>query len=267
MLPPALRKPQILLPAAIVVGMVAVAFGLQPGGGKSEAATTLPEITSEPTATQSPTATPTSSPTARPSTTAGASSSPGSSATSDVAGARATGTASPTTEADFSRDATQCGSIQEQSQELSVQQALQKVSVTATHAAVYPIDYFRCILLATGGRDAVSLATSIQKAEREGATNVVLVDLWITNGGKDFGQVNLRTATVSAAGQTFSPLATLSGRSEVVVSSGQGRAVTIVVVLENSIGASPGPMTLTIDAPLVGGKPTAGKYQLFLPTP
>ena len=57
------------------------------------------------------------------------------------------------------------------------------------------------------------------------------------------------------------------GRGEVVVSSGEGRSVTLVVTLANAVGGTTGPMTLTVDAPLSGGQQTAGKYQLFLPTP
>jgi hypothetical protein len=72
---------------------------------------------------------------------------------------------------------------------------------------------------------------------------------------------------VAAAGQSFSPIATLGGRSEVVVSSGQGRNVTLVVAIRNTVGATAGPVTLVIEAPLSGGTPVAGKYQLFLPTP
>lgn len=107
----------------------------------------------------------------------------------------------------------------------------------------------------------------VSKAEREGMTHAVLIDLWITNSSREFGQVNLRTAVISAAGQVFSPLATLGGRSEVVVSGGQGRNVTLVAAVKNTIGSGTGPITVSIDAPLAGGKQTAGKYQLFLPTP
>ena len=98
-------------------------------------------------------------------------------------------------------------------------------------------------------------------------TTILLVDLWIANSSRQFGQVNLRTAQVAAAGQAFSPIATLGGRSEVVVSSGQGRNVTLVIAVRNTVGATPGPVTLVVEAPLSGGTPVAGKYQLFLPTP
>jgi hypothetical protein len=184
--------------------------------------------------------------------------------TDEVAGARSTPTTAP--EADLSRESTQCGTIQETSVALSVEQVLQGVSVRVTRGTVYPVDYFRCILMATGGREAISLAGSISKAQRDGATHAVLVDLWITNAARDFAQVNLKTAQLAAAGQAFAPLATLGGRSEVVVSSGQGRNVTLVVTLANKLETT-GPVTLTIDAPLAGGKQTPGKYQLFLPTP
>jgi len=150
---------------------------------------------------------------------------------------------------------------------LSVQQVVSGVAVAARQATLYPADYFSCILMATGGREAVSLAGSVSKAHRDGATHAVLIDLWITNSGRDFGQVNLRTSALAVAGQTFTPLATLGGRSEVVVASGQGRNVTLVVMVKNGVGATTGPMTLTIEAPLFGGKQTPGKFQLFLPTP
>jgi len=139
--------------------------------------------------------------------------------------------------------------------------------VRATNAAIYPIDYFSCILMATGGPDATNLAVSLQRTQKSGATHAVLVDLWIANTSRDFGQVNLRTASLAAAGQVFTPTATLGGRSEVVISSGQARSVTLVVAITNTITDNVGPVTLSIDAPLWGGKPTPGKYQLFLPTP
>jgi hypothetical protein len=98
-------------------------------------------------------------------------------------------------------------------------------------------------------------------------THAILIDLWITNAGRDFGQVTLKDAQLAAAGQLFSPLATLGGRADVVVASGQGRNVTLVVAIKNSLGPTTGPVTLTIGSPLFGGQPTAGKYSLFLPTP
>ena len=178
--------------------------------------------------------------------------------------ARATPTAADPT---LARQATECGGIQEAAIDLSIGQTLNGVSIRATKAAVFPIAYFRCILMATGGNEAFSLASSVGKSERDGATHAVLVDLWITNSGKDFGQLNLKTAALAAAGQTFAPLATLGGRAEVVISGGQGRSVTVVFAVKDSVGASIGPVTLVADAPLVGGKKMAGKYQLFLPTP
>jgi hypothetical protein len=89
-----------------------------------------------------------------------------------------------------------------------VQQVVSGVAVAARQATLYPADYFSCILMATGGREAVSLAGSVSKAHRDGATDAVLIDLWITNSGRDFGQVNLRTSALAVAGQTFTPLAT-----------------------------------------------------------
>lgn len=185
----------------------------------------------------------------------------------EVAGARATASATATAEQiDMSHQSTQCGSIQESSTALSVEQVINGVSVKATRAAIYPIEYFRCILMATGSQDSFSLAGAVSKAQTAGMTNAILIDLWITNAGQNFAQLNLRDALIAAAGDTFAPIATLGGRAEVVISSGQGRSVTVVVAMKTSL-PTPGPMTLTITAPLFGGQPTAGKYQLFLPTP
>jgi hypothetical protein len=190
-------------------------------------------------------------------------------ATSDVAGVRGTPTvtATPQVQPDLSRQSTQCGAMQETSVALAIEQTINGVSVKATKSSTYPIEYFRCILMATGTQEAFSLAASVGKAQSAGMTHTVLIDLWITNAGKDFGQLTLKDAQLAAAGQVFSPLATLGGRADVVVSSGQGRTVTLVVAIKNSAGPTTGPVTLTIGAPLFGGQPTAGKYSLFLPTP
>lgn len=261
-----LKLPQILVPLAVVGGMLAIAFGVQPGGPHATAESALPTRAAQ---TALPAAIP--SATAKPAATAAPAAAQAANAasttTAEVAGARATPDAAATPQADLSHQVTQCGSIKETSTALSVEQAISGVAVRATRAATYPIDYFGCILMATGGNEAVSLSNAVAKAQSQGMTGVVLLDLWITNAAKDFGQVNLRTATLSAAGQTFTPLATLSGRSEVVVSSGQGRNVTLVVPFKNNVAATAGPMTLTIGGPLAAGKQIAGKYQLFLPTP
>jgi len=274
------RKPQFLLPLVVVAGMLGVAFGVQPGGkttsaqGAEKSAVDLRPDQGSPVASVTPTAVWTRTATVLPSATAAASSatpavSATGTATGEVAGVRATATASatPEEEPDYTRDTTECGALQETAVPLAVEQNLAQVSVRAQRAAVYPLDYFRCILLATGGREAVALAGSIGKAGASGATHAVLVDLWVTNGSRDFAQVNLKTSTLNAAGQTFSPIATLGGRAEVVVASGQGRNVTLVGVLTNKVGGTTGPMTVSIGAPLVGGKDAAGLYQLFLPTP
>lgn len=277
------RKPQFLLPLVVVAGMLGVAFGIQPSGqptsaqGAQESAD-LDLRPSEPSPSPSPSVSPSPTPSATASATASetmpASSSTAAAdvtdtTTSEVAGVRGTPEPTPTPEEepDYTRDTTQCGALQETAVALAVEQNLAGVSVRAQRAAVYPIDYFRCILMATGGREAVALAGSIGKAASGGATHAVLVDLWITNGSRDFAQVNLKTSTLNAAGQSFTPTATLGGRAEVVVASGQGRTVTLVGVLSNNVGATTGPMTVSIDAPLVGGQQTPGMYQLFLPTP
>ncbi|MCK9517477.1 MAG: hypothetical protein M0R74_00405 [Dehalococcoidia bacterium] len=262
------RKPQFLLPMVVVAGMLGVAFGIQPGGAPStsEAAHELDpgpgRGTETPEWSPSPSPTATSSPETPVSTAAA-----DETATSDVAGVQGTPTVSATPEPDLSRQATECGAIQETTVPLAVEQNIMGVAVRAQSVAVYPVDYLRCILMATGGREAVTLSTALGMAAAQGSTHAVLVDLWVTNGGHEFAQVNLKSASIAAAGQTFAPLATLGGRAEVVVSSGQGRNVTLVGVLRNDVGTTTGPMTVTIEAPLTGGKQNQGKYQLFLPTP
>lgn len=270
-----LKKPQYALPAAIVVVMLGIAFGLQPGSASTSARDSFTAVpkTAEPEL-PSPTPSPaTPEPTSRPSVTPSAT---GSAAggemartpASEVAGARSTPDApAATLDPALAAEPTQCGELQETAVSLSVEQAISGVSLKATRAAIYPIDYFRCILVATGGNEAYALASSVARAANEDMTTILLVDLWIANSSRQFGQVNLRTAQVSAAGQSFSPIATLGGRSEVVVSSGQGRNVTLVIAVRNTVGATPGPVTLVVEAPLSGGTPVAGKYQLFLPTP
>ncbi len=269
-----LKKPQYALPAAIVVAMLGVAFGLQPGSTPTSARdsfTAVPRTTES--ALASPTPSPaTTEPTPRPPVTPSATASAtggGTASTpdSEVAGARSTPSATPTLDPSLAAEPTQCGELQETAVSLSVEQAISGVSLKATRAAIYPIDYFRCILVATGGAEAYTLASSVARAANEDMTTILLVDLWIANSSRQFGQVNLRTAQVAAAGQAFSPIATLGGRSEVVVSSGQGRNVTLVIAVRNTVGATPGPVTLVVEAPLSGGTPVAGKYQLFLPTP
>jgi hypothetical protein len=270
-----LKKPQYALPAAIVVVMLGIAFGLQPGSTSTSARdsfTAVPKTAESelPSPTPSP-ATP--EPTPQPSVTPAATGSAvdgGAAGTpaSEVAGARSTpDAAAATLDPALAAQPTQCGALQETAVSLAVEQAISGVSVKATRAAIYPIDYFRCILVATGGNEAYTLASAVGRAENEDMTTILLVDLWVANSSRQFGQINLRTAQVAAAGQSFSPIATLGGRSEVVVSSGQGRNVTLVVAIRNTVGATAGPVTLVIEAPLSGGTPVAGKYQLFLPTP
>lgn len=276
-----LKKPQYALPAAIVVGMLAIAIGVQPKGTSShaedistvslQAANTPTPIASSPTpvATKSGGAVSASATPAQQGTNQLAAN-PGATGTvtSDVAGARSTApAASPTVDPALQRQPTQCGQIQESTTAVSVEQSISAVSIKATRVAVYPVEYFRCILMATGGQEAYGLAASVNKAEEAGMTHVVLVDLWVANGSKQFGQVNVRNATLAVAGQSFNPTATLGGRSEVVVSSGQGRNLSLVFAIKNGVGPTTGPMTLIVEGPLTGGNPVAGKYQLFLPTP
>ncbi len=279
-----LKKPQYALPLLIVVGMLGIAFGVQPKGANGEAtdiAATAIERTESPTIIASPTVAPASptntvpSPTSRPTQPATVSGTPGTSgtpaangsATSDVAGVRSTPAATSTVDPALLEQPTQCGELKETTTDVAVEQAISGVSIKATRVAVYPIEYFRCILMATGGQEAYGLAGSVMKAEEQGQTHIAVIDLWIANASKQFGQVNVRNATLSAAGQTFAPTATLGGRSEVVVSSGQGRNLSLVVALKNTIGETSGPMTLVVEGPLIGGNQVAGKYHLFLPTP
>jgi hypothetical protein len=268
-----LKKPQYALPAAIVVVMLGVAFGLQPGS-TSTSTSARDSFTAIPKPTESPLPSPTAAPaTPDPSATPAAPATPAEAGSihtpsAEVAGARSTpGAAAAALDPALTAEPTQCGALQETTVPLSVEQAISGVSVKATRAAIYPIDYFRCILVATGGNEAYTLASAVARAANEDMTTVLLVDLWIANSSRHFGQINLRTARAAAAGQSFSPIATLGGRSEVVVSSGQGRNVTLVIAIRNTVGATAGPLTLVIEAPLSGGTPVAGKYQLFLPTP
>lgn len=271
-----LKKPQYALPAAIVAGMLAIAFGVQPQGASGGQADDFAAAPIERVSTEIPTL-PATSPTAaatkqaaQSTATAGARGQQTAStntATSDVAGARSTPSATVTVDPALQRQPTQCGEIRESTTTVAVEQAISGVSIKATKVTVYPIDYFKCILMATGGQEAYGLATSIQKAEEQGHTHIALIDLWMANASKQFGQLNVRNATVSVAGQTFTPTATLGGRSEVVVSSGQGRNLSLVVAVTNTIGATTGPMTLVVEGPLLGGNQVAGKYHLFLPTP
>lgn len=263
-----LRRPQVLLPAGVVVFMLLIGVVIQPGGASQPAQPASALSIARSTVTATPSTAPTGTPTAAAKTPAAtAQGQPPASATSDVAGVRATATTDAASEPDLTRQATQCGSIQEVTTPVSIEQALLGVSVRVTRATVYPIAYFRCILMATGGRESIALASSLGKLETSGQTHAVVIDLWVANGGKEFGQVNLKTASIAAAGASFSPLATLGGRGEVVVSTGEGRAVALVVALKNTVGTNTGPMTLSIDAPLICGKQQPGKFQLFLPTP
>lgn len=245
--------------------MLAVAFAVQPGGSGAPAS---PGLESPTIVAWTPTATPEPSP-ADPLPSPSATATPG--IVDDVAGARATGTpaedtAEPTPTPDFSA-VSSCGPLDETTVALSVEQSLAGVSVRATGAAVYPIEYFQCILEATGGPEAEALARAVDQAWTRGATHAVVIDLWLANATRSFAQVDLNTTQAAAAGLTFAPLATLGSNAEVVLASGQGRAITLVVAPTNTLGPTPGPITLTIGAPLIGGDATAGRYQLFLPTP
>lgn len=258
-------RPAYLLPAAVVIAALLLALAVQPSPQHSNAtgSVRVESIAASPTPRAAATRTPASPTREAPSP----SPSPPASPEEAVAGARSTPSATPTIDPSLLQQPTQCGTLRETAVALSVEQAISGISVRATRAAVYPIEYFSCILVAAGGSESLQLASAIRKQETAGMTHVVLVDLWVANGSKLFGQLNLRTATLAAAGQSFGAVATLGARSELVIASGQGRNVTIVAAVRNTVGESVGPMTLVIDAPLAAGTPVAGKYQLFLPTP
>lgn len=255
-------RPAYALPAAVIIGALALAIAVQPNTQHTSATAEIRTAaapgapTTHPTSTVPPPASTAVAPTEPP-------------ATAQVAGARSTPSPSPepTIEPAVLQQPTQCGTLRESSVALNVEQAISGISIRATRAAVYPIDYFSCILVAAGGAQSLQLASAIHRQETAGMTHVVLIDLWIANSSRLFGQVNLRTATLAAAGQSFPALATLGGRSEVVIASGQGRNVTVVAAARTTVGETLGPMTLVIEAPLAAGTPVAGRYQLFLPNP
>jgi len=172
----------------------------------------------------------------------------------------------PTAIPDFSSNA-RCGSIQETVIEAGVAQTLHKVSVHVASVAVYPIEYFICILSATGGAEADALGSELEDAMMKGATHAVLADLWMTNSGREFAQLDMNRAGFVAAGLTSRPLAVLGSSTEVLITAGQGRGLTLVATVTIALGGTTGPITLTLEPPLVGGEETAGMYQLFLPTP
>jgi hypothetical protein len=275
-----LKKPQYAIPVGIVVLMLGIAVGVQPGATASTAedpAAAGQELVLQPDETvtpETPTVEPTPTIAMEPTsaivgeaTRAVGPTLDGSTPQSDVAGVQSTPTVVPTVDEALLTESTQCGSLQETAVALGVEQVMAGISVQATGASVYPIEYFRCILMATGGSEAYALASSVSKAEQGNMTHIVLVDLWIANSSKQFAQVNLKTAALAAAGQTFAPLATLGGRSEVVVATGQGRSVTVVVAIKNGATTTTGPMTIVVDGPLSNGEQVPGKFQLFLPTP
>ena len=114
--------------------MLAIAFGIQPGGPHATAESPLPTCAAQTAPAASPTAL--ASPTVKPQPTSAATapapasvsnSSP--TTTAEVAGARATPAASTTPQADLSHQVTQCGSIKETSTALSVEQAISGVAV------------------------------------------------------------------------------------------------------------------------------------------
>lgn len=163
--------------------------------------------------------------------------------------------------------ANDCGRLQEAVYPLAVEQGLQGVTVSVRGATVYPLEYLQCVLAGMEGAEAEALAEALAERYREGHSHAVLLDLWVTNGARTFAQVNLRNGSFAAAGQTFPPVATVGGRAEVVLGSGQGRSIALLATVRNDVGTTTGPLTLVLEPPIVGGEPVPGKYQLFLPLP
>lgn len=264
----------LLLPLLLIAGALLGAFLIQPSGTPptAQAGTEISVPTAMATATPAaapPTAT--ESPeelvvAGEPPNEADDSMAAGTegAATNEVLGVR--DEPEPTATPDFSA-AAQCGAIQETVVQVGVAQTLNDVSVHVTSVAVYPIEYFICILGATGGAEADALGDELEDAEKKGATHAVVADLWVTNSGRDFGQLNMNRAGFVVAGLTSSPLAVLGSTTEVLITAGQGRGLTLVAAVTSTVGINTGPITLTLEPPLIGGEETAGMYQLFLPTP
>jgi len=264
----ALRSPVYLLPGAVVVAVLVLAFAWQPGssagGERGVTLAALPAVET-PRPSPTPSAVPAGSPTPGGQPTSTPTPAPrAETPEAEVAGARATAT--PAAGRVFANVA-DCGALREASYPLSVEQGLQGVAISVRGAAVYPLDYLQCVLAGMDGAQASALAEALAERYRVGDTHAVLLDLWVTNGARTFAQVNLRRAAVAAAGQTFAPTAVVGGRAELVLNSGEGRAVSLLVTVRNTVGETTGPLTLTVEAPLVGGQPVAGRYQLFLPLP
>ncbi len=255
-------KPAYAIPGGVVGAVLLLAIFIQPHGSTPPAE---PEPTVALESTSTATATEPLVPTETPTVAALQTTEPTVGETSEVAGIQSTPEPTSTPLPDVAT--AQCGALQEGTYTVGVTQTLSNVSVEATEVSVYPISYLHCLLLATGGHDAVTLASALGVAERAGATHVALVDLWVTNGSQDFVQLTLNTVTFSAGGQSFAALGTLGGGAETVVASGQGRAVTVVGTITNTVGTTTGPITIALEGPWIGGAQVPGKYQLFLPTP
>lgn len=264
-----LRSPVYALPAVVVVVTLTAAVVWQPGGSPASGGgvqlaakpaedALLPSPTPEPTATAATT-------TVTGATTPLSSAVEAETATAEVAAARATAT--PTSRPRVFANVGDCGELREAAFSLAVEQGLYGVTVAARGAAVYPLDYLQCVLAGMEGAEAEALADALAERYRAGDTHAVVLDLWVTNGARTFAQVNLRRATVAAAGQSFAPVAVIGGRGELVLGSGEGRTVTLLVTVRNTVGDTTGPLTLVVDAPLLSGQPVAGRYQLFLPLP
>ncbi len=263
-----LRSPVYVLPGAVVAAVLAAAIAWQPGspsaGGGVQvaavpAAETPPPSATLPASAASPTPRERVAPSPTPSRAAGEDT-----PTAEVAGARST--AAPAQPRVFA-NVGDCGALREAVYPVAVEQGLQGVTIAVRSAAVYPLEYLQCVLAGMQGAEAEALAGMLAERYRAGDTHAVLLDLWVTNGARTFAQVNLRRASVAAAGQLFSPSAVIGGRAEAVLNSGEGRSLSMLVTLRNTLGEATGPLTLTVEAPLVGGQPVAGRYQLFIPLP
>ncbi len=267
------RSPSYLLPAAALAAVLLGVIVVQPSGEGSagdrvaSAAAVLASTTAQ--AVESPTPAPAESPTRVSTPTpvvaeehAGVAAAVSPSA--EVAGARAT----PTPEAArVFRGGASCGSLKEASFAPAVEGSVAGVGVSVRAVSVYPLDYLVCMLQAAGGSAALALADALAERAAAGDTVAVVVELWVTNANRGLAQLNFAAAQLAGNGTSGNVVAVVGGRAEAVLGSGEGRLVTLVATLRPLVEERTGPLTLIVDPPIVGGAPTSGRYQLFLPLP
>lgn len=268
------RSPSYLLPAVALAAVLLGVVVIQPrGGGRAgdgvSVAAVAQSVSDEPAA--SPTAARTPPPeetpaagSAEPAAVRASEDGPDGSPTSEVAGARATPTAG---EGRVFRGGSSCGALREVSVAPAVEGSVAGVGLSVRAVSVYPLEYLVCMLQAAGGSTALALADALAERAAAGDTVAVTVELWVTNANRGLAQLNFATAELAANGSAGTVVAVVGGRSEVVLGSGEGRLVTLVATLRPLVEERPGPLTLIVDPPIVGGSPTAGRFQLFLPLP